>query len=101
MMLKQSVLEQGSTLNVPAHPNGSGLGSLGTLYLRHLIVPIAGPSPEYLASFLLFRYPRFGSKTRIGLFDVGTGHACVDEAHLAAVQSGRPKVDDLVARRWL
>ena len=100
-MLEQSVLEQGSTLDDSGHPNGSGLGSLGTLYLRYLIVPIAGPSPEYPASFLLFRYPRFGSKTRIGPFDVGTGHACVDEAHLAAVPSGRAKVEDLVARRWL
>jgi hypothetical protein len=99
-MRQRWVRERGSTHDEPSHRNGSGQEPLGTAYLHHLIVPIAGPSPEYLASFLLFRQPRFGKKTRIGLFNVGTEHACVDEAHLAAVQSGKAKVDDLLTRRW-
>lgn len=74
--------------------------SSGTLYRNHLIVPIAGPTPEYLASYLLFRNPRFGKQMRIGTFNVGTAHACAEEAHRAAVQSAKAKVDALLARRW-
>jgi hypothetical protein len=85
-----------STLKLPAHPQESP----GTLYRNHLIVPIAGPTPEYLASYLLFKNPRFGKQVRIGTFNVGTAHACAEEAHQAAVQSGKAKVDELLARRW-
>jgi hypothetical protein len=81
-------------------PHAQQEESAGTLYRNHLIVPIAGPTPEYLASYLLFRSPRFGKPLRLGTFNVGTAHACAEDAHAAAVQSGKAKVDELLARRW-
>lgn len=71
-------------------------GSPGHAYRQHLIVPIAGPAPEHAASYLLFEYHPEDARTRLGLFNVQSEHASVEQAHRAALKAGIEKVDALL-----
>jgi hypothetical protein len=74
-------------------------GSPGVAYRQHLIVPIAGPAPEHTASYLLFEYHPNDARTRLGLFNVQSEHASVEQAHGAALKAGIEKVDTLLGPR--
>lgn len=71
-------------------------GSPGVAYRHYLIVPIAGPAPEHAASYLLFEKQPDDARTRLGLFNVRSDHASVEQAHRAALKAGIDKVDALL-----